>query len=375
MKRTIWTLLALVAGGLLALLVVPERLQIVLGKRAEERREAPQPPPPDRTDEVLAAVEDQRQVLKAFAEAMDQEAQDRQAADQAAAQRAEAIEKALAARSGDLAPIERRLEELTVALRQEITGLREVMGPRAGTPAGGGDKPPDAVEVPEGVPAEPAAEPSGAGAPPPPAEPAAESKAPVPPKRRTLAELLKAKQTSSLSDSYVLYKLLKGYCRVGFDGSSTLHNFTAKTEEVEGSFSLRWSAIAERAEGSVAVALAGLDSGEPARDEEIRTHLGAPQFPAVRAEVLGFETGVKREGETLRAVARLRFSIRGRTVEVKAPVVLEMTRQRLLHVTGEAKLRISDFDIHPKAKMGLIKVDDGVTVWWDLHAEPEHGKG
>ena len=83
--------------------------------------------------------------------------------------------------------------------------------------------------------------------------------------------------------------------------------------------------------------------------------------------------GAARDGVRT-ALAKLRFTIHGRTHDVETPVKLTFTREHLLRIQGEVKLKMSDFEIYPAAKLGVIKVEDAVTVWWDLYAEPQRAQ-
>jgi polyisoprenoid-binding protein YceI len=162
---------------------------------------------------------------------------------------------------------------------------------------------------------------------------------------------------------------MKGYCRVGFDGGSTLHNFTARSEEIDGAFTLRLDELTDGPGGALTLSVDTLDSDNDARDEEIHSHLAAGDDHTIRCELLSFEKGRPGPEGRILAKAKVRFTIHGKSRVVTAPIELQYTDRQLLHVKGETKLRMSDFGIEPKAKLGVIKVYDELTAWWDLYAE------
>jgi len=331
------------AGG--ALLLTPDKLQLVVDAGGESARTATPPPPPDRTGEVLGRIDTLRDALAAFATALDDSAAERDAIG-----RELAAERREAARAR--ATLQARLDRVTRQLDDARAGIAAL--------ASAGARPVPAVEAP----AEPAPEPEVATP-----EPVAATK--PAPKRRSLAELLAERPHIDVRDRAATWSLSAGHCRVGFDGRSTIHNFTARSGAVEGTFRLHFRQPADGAGGELRLGVATLDSSNADRDQEIVRHLAGEkrEAPEIRCEILSITAADGQEGDARKATAKVRFHIHGKAHEADAPLDLEFTSQRLLHVKGETKIRMSDFDIHPKAKLGVIKVEDEVTVWWDLYAE------
>jgi len=324
MMRVVLFLLAAVAlvglgaGG--ALLMAPERIAIVVGVDPGAEREAPPPPPRDRTDEVLSEIQSLRDGLVTLGVALDVAATEREHLQRGAA------------------VIATRLERI----RTTIEALQTVEDEP--------DPPAPVVLVPIPAPPQPK---------------------PVVAKRQTLAELLAKKKSVGPLDRATRWKLMPKHGRVGFDGRSTIHNFTARSDRVAGAVTLHWNELGTAASGDLRLDIASLDSGSEGRDEAIREHLGEGGHNGVSCRVLSLQPkGAARDGVRT-ATAKLRFTIHGRAHEMETPVKLTFTPERLLRIQGEAKLKMSDFGIHPAAKLGVIKVDDAVTVWWDLYAEPQ----
>jgi len=114
--------------------------------------------------------------------------------------------------------------------------------------------------------------------------------------------------------------------------------------------------LADHASGRLAVPADTLDTGNADRDADMRKALGTPD---ITCELLGFEKGD----------ARVRFTIHGEAREMTVPVELTFDKG-LLHVKGEAKLLMSDYGVKVKsAALGMVSMEDEVTMWWDLYAE------
>jgi polyisoprenoid-binding protein YceI len=353
-------------GAGATLLATPDKLSLVVDAGGAAEREAPPPPPPDRTDEVLAEVGALRQALAAFAQSLDASGAERDALRaELAAERRDAG-RARAALAEGLARLERQGQEVRAhvdAMSAAVAAAAQVRPEPAAAP-----RPAAPVHVQPALPAEPAVReetPEAAPAPPP------------APKRKSLAALLAERPRHDVRDAVTMWKLVAGHCRVGFDGTSTIHNFTARSDAVEGSFRLRFKDPRDGAAGEIRVRVATLDSDNDGRDEEIHRQLAGERgkAPEITCEILSITAAPGQEGDKRAARARVRFGIRGQTHEVDVPLSLEFTARRLLHIQGEATLNMSDYGIHPKAKLGLIKVEDAVTAWWDLYAEVDRANG
>lgn len=331
-------------GAAVALVVAPERIAIVVGGSVGEERVAPMPPPRDRTDELLAEITTLREGLVLLGAAID-EASTR---DDAARARMTALTAAFEAATA-------RQDAFRAQVREYMTKKPVVVVP-----------PPVKKQIPV---ANPVVHTVAKTVEKPLISP--EKPTPLVKKRKTLAELLAAKHAVDPRDRRTTWRLLPGNARIGFDGRSTVHNFTARSDHVSGDLQLHWNDLGDGAGGELVVQIKSLDSGDHARDEEIRKHLGGGKHPTVVCRILSLTPDGEARGAVRKAQAKLRFAIHGKTREINAPVTLTLTPQQRVHVQGELKLKMSDFDIRPKAKFGLIKVDDEVAVWWDLYAEPQ----
>jgi polyisoprenoid-binding protein YceI len=157
--------------------------------------------------------------------------------------------------------------------------------------------------------------------------------------------------------------------RVGFDGQSTLHDFSGVTSRVEGELEVTLARPEERPIGTLRVDAASLDTGLAARDEEMREHLDTAQFPELRFDWSGFEArAVDVAARRLSGVAQGRMTIRGTTRAVSMPVEIAVDESLRVSIEGQAKLRLSDFGIPIPGKLGVISMEDEITVWIALRA-------
>lgn len=332
----LFMLLAFAAGAAVYHLAVPHEAP---------KREAPPPPPPDRTGEVLDELARIEEMLKAFAVDLDSAAGERQQASATLA----ALQKEGAQRAADLRRALTGLQQRVDDLGRRHADLTAFLTSKAAEPTPAPAPPVVEAPTPTPVTEEPPAANRAAAEQAPP-------EAPSPPKRRSLAELLAERKRVDPRDELTRYRLLDGYCNVGFDGVSTIHNFTGQSKKVAGEFRLHLNDLADGASGKLAVPIDTLDSGNADRDADMRKALGGP---AIACELLGFD---KKD-------ARVRFTIHGVAKDMTVPVELTFDKG-LLHVKGEAKLKMSDYGVKVKsAAFGMVSVEDDVTIWWDLYAE------
>jgi polyisoprenoid-binding protein YceI len=156
---------------------------------------------------------------------------------------------------------------------------------------------------------------------------------------------------------------------VGFDASSTLHDFTGRSRRVSGELRARLDDLASCAGGSVRVEAKSLDTGVSGRDKDMREELEVSTYPTIEFRLAG-ATGTPGTSSEARPVELAgAFVIHGRRVPVDARTSVVRLEAGGLWVEGRAKLRLSDFDIDPPSIL-FVDVDDEVEAWWKLALEP-----
>jgi polyisoprenoid-binding protein YceI len=209
-------------------------------------------------------------------------------------------------------------------------------------------------------PSDPVPEPGADAAPAP--DPAATEAPPKPATKSFLAFQLPSQAFAF--DRAQRLEVVPSLSRVGFDAKSTLHDFSGATTSVKGELQACLARPSELCRGSVVVEAAALDTGEAARDEEMRKHLEATDQPQIRFEWTAFEPEVvDAQAMTLRGTARGRMSVRGVERDFAMPVRVSVDKSRRVAIDGEASLDLEDFGVPVPSKLGVISMQSEVKVW------------
>lgn len=165
------------------------------------------------------------------------------------------------------------------------------------------------------------------------------------------------------------WSILPNLSRVGFDAKSTLHAFSGSTQKVAGELVANLARPEDGCNGTVTVDAAALDSGEAARDEDMRASLDVRGHPQLTFEWTGFRTdaadaaAMKTTGTVLG-----KLTVHGTTRALEMPVRLSVDASRRVTVEGEVEIRMSDYNVAPPRKLGVLTVEDTVRIWIALRA-------
>lgn len=163
---------------------------------------------------------------------------------------------------------------------------------------------------------------------------------------------------------------LKDRCVAGFDGKSTLHDFSGWTKSVRGTIEYEKGRLADTVKASCTVDARTLDTGDADRDKEMHEkHLETEKFPEMKFEVTGI-TLAGTDAMTMKGT----LEIHGVRKDVEIPCTLKVRRDGFIYVKGELKSKMTDFGVTPPSKGGLINVDDEIRVWFEAWAEPVKGE-
>jgi len=256
---------------------------------------------------------------------------------------------AQAAAGGDRAALERDLRARIAELEARLA---------AGEAAGAGASAPPA----EQAGAAPSAPDAAASAP-----PSAPSDAPAPAASFLAFEL--PSQTFKL-DQRRRWTIVGSLSRVGFDGKSSLHDFTGATTAVSGEVVVNPARPAERPAGKVVVDARRLDTGLDDRDADMHEHLASDRFPTFEFALEGFEPAGEAEGTVQRGTVKGRMKIHGVEHPFSMSITAEVDQDHRLVVEGSAPLLLTDYGVPVPNKLGLVKMDDEVVVWIALRARP-----
>ena len=164
----------------------------------------------------------------------------------------------------------------------------------------------------------------------------------------------------------VRLRLMKDRCVAGFDGKSTLHDFSGWTKSVTGEITYEDGRLAETAKASVTVDARTLDTGDADRDAEMHEkHLESGKHPEMKFELWS----IKMTGANTMDMSGT-LEIHGTKKAVTIPCEVKLRHDKYAWVKGEIKAKMTDFGIEPPVKAGVIKVDDEIRVWFEAWAEP-----
>lgn len=145
----------------------------------------------------------------------------------------------------------------------------------------------------------------------------------------------------------------------GFDGTSTLHDFTGKTKKLGGEVRLDPAHPATTTGGDVWIEAASLDTDNTGRDEEMRKVLETDKFPRI---VFSLD-GLNGPPAALSGVAQVdgRFSIHGverrRTFDATFAPVADGFDLR-----AEIKAKVTDHGMTPPSFL-VVSMGDDVKIW------------
>jgi polyisoprenoid-binding protein YceI len=160
--------------------------------------------------------------------------------------------------------------------------------------------------------------------------------------------------------------------RVGFDGKSTLHDFTGTTSTLSGTFDFDLAHAADAPHGTIRVDANSLDTGSEGRDEEMDDVLQVAQHGEFLFELTAFEPeSVDAAAQSVRGVARGTLTIRGVAREIAMPVTATVDASRRLVLEGEANVHLPDFGVPVPNKLGLVSMEPDVRIWIALRAKLE----
>lgn len=150
-----------------------------------------------------------------------------------------------------------------------------------------------------------------------------------------------------------------GTCTVTFKGSSTLHDFHGKGKcepfTVSGS-----DGVIDMSR--IVVPVAGMDTGNKRRDKKMYEMFEEKKFPliATNAGPLHLKDFRKKPGEPARVTFRLQ--VRDVTRQVNATVTNYVESGSKITADVSFPLSLAEYQLKPPSVMGLVNVDDKVSV-------------
>ena len=346
--------LLLVGGAIAGFAVLRDRVRVVVSSESDS----------DTRPDPIALLRDDLRIV----------AQDQAALQAALASNferlADGLEQRATVRHGDVQALVRDVAALRGEFDREARQLAELQQRLAEVAAHAAATGP-VVDTPAARMPEPAAEATAASAMPVDAPRPVHPEAPpaAPAKPGFLSFTLPA--TQFRFDAPSDYALLPELCRVGFDAKSTLHDFTGATSQVAGSFHADFDDPNGAWTGTVRATARGLTTGVDGRDSGMWERLDSEHFAELLFTIEGFtpaEGGIDVAKQTARGSVRGTMAIRGRQRPFAMPIEVSVDPQRRVVVTGQAPLKLSDYGVPVPSQLGVINMQDEVSVWIALRA-------
>lgn len=182
-----------------------------------------------------------------------------------------------------------------------------------------------------------------------------------------LLELALCALQAPVAPAFVRYEVASSRSTVGFDGESTLHDFTGKTHAVAGELRCDPRSPELLGTGTFTAEAKTFDTDNDSRDEEMRDVLDVAKHAQVVFRLDRVEGALDAGRGKL--VAHGRFTIKG--VERAVDVGLEVAPldDGALRVKGEAKIKLSTFGVEPPSFL-FVTVEDKLRLWLDLVLVP-----
>ncbi|GEM_PF-2694349 len=154
---------------------------------------------------------------------------------------------------------------------------------------------------------------------------------------------------------------------VGFDGTSTLHDFVGRSRSLIGELHVDPARLSSTAGGQLLVAGMTLDTDSEGRDEEMHETLEVNRYPNIVLTVDSLSGSLENWQGQLSA--RVTFDIHGIKRSHTVPVTLSPMGRHGFQVSGELEFSIEDHDLDPPGFL-FVSMDEQIKVWFDVAVRP-----
>jgi hypothetical protein len=173
--------------------------------------------------------------------------------------------------------------------------------------------------------------------------------------------------------------------KVIIDGTSTLHDWTAKSPSIAGSITFKFDVpsdaspqlIRERivanphADVDVTIEVKTLKSGDKAMDRKMYEALKRDKHPSISYKLTKLELpkDAKPDQTQFHVQTMGKLTIAGTTKDIEIPMVLEVLDAQRLRISGETPMRMTTYNVTPpQAVGGLIKSGDKIKVAFEWNS-------
>lgn len=160
--------------------------------------------------------------------------------------------------------------------------------------------------------------------------------------------------------------------RIWIEGDSNVNSFDCKADQYQG------EAIQNQDEESnttnnltlnVEIKVAGFDCGKQRMNKDLRDALKEKDYPNITFVFLNAEP-VESTSDNPEFLVFGNLTVAGVTNEIRFNIFGEMLQNGSMRAIGNKQIRMTDYNVAPPTAMfGLVKVDNELTVHFDLVAK------
>lgn len=144
---------------------------------------------------------------------------------------------------------------------------------------------------------------------------------------------------------------------IGFDATSTLHDFSGTVEADPFPVHIRWDGAVATLGGTAVVAVAKMDTAHIKRDRNMRKMFHADSFPLLT----GVLKPVQINPDKLKPVP-LELTVLGKPQTVPFTLSAWEVKEDGIRFEGSLSLSLKQLDLKPPVILGFIRVGDAVAV-------------
>jgi polyisoprenoid-binding protein YceI len=184
------------------------------------------------------------------------------------------------------------------------------------------------------------------------------------------------------AEQVLRFKGIDDQSNVRVDGTSTVHDWTVKSQTLGGQLDFKFDLPADastqaireaivanpQAYVDVMVAVKSLKSGKKDMDKKMYAALKADEEPTIRYHLtkLTLAEGTKASQEQFDIKTVGSLTIAGETRDVEIPMVLKVVDPQHLTISGNLEMKMTDFKVKPpEALFGAIKSRDNIKVTFE----------
>ena len=198
------------------------------------------------------------------------------------------------------------------------------------------------------------------------------------------------------AEQVLRFKGVDNQSNVRVDGTSTVHDWTVKSQTISGQLDFKFDLPADASTQSIREAIVAnpqayvdvmvevksLKSGKKDMDKKMYGALKGDEEPTIRYHLkkLTLAQGTKASQEQFDISTVGDLTIAGETREVDIPMVLKVVDPQHLTISGNLNMKMTDFKVKPpEALFGAIKSGDKIKVSFEwstarVSAQPASGQ-